>query len=167
MPAALQGYSFTGFASMKAMLGDGNAARDALNTLLTKFVKPNTLYAESGPVIETPLSAITSIQELCLQFWNNVVRVFPAIPSDWNEVSFDNFLVDGAFLISGTRQAGINTKVSIKSEKGGRIKIKPNMPQGLEWTKTGTVTLIGNQNGIYEFEMAPGSSVLMAVKLLR
>ncbi len=164
MPQQLQGYSYTGLASMKAMMGDGNAARNALKTLQSNFVKPNTLYAESGPVIETPLSAMTSLQELCLQFWDGVVRVFPAIPSDWNDVSFDNFRTDGAFLISGTRQGGINTSITIKSEVGGRIKISPNLPPGFQWTKTGTVTLIGNQNGIYEFEMSSGSSVLMGIQ---
>ena len=39
---------------MKAMMGHGNESWDIVKTFIQKFVKPNTLYAESGPVIETP-----------------------------------------------------------------------------------------------------------------
>ena len=50
-----------------------------MKTFIQKFVKPNTLYAESGPVIETPLAGMQSIQELYLQHWNGVTRIFPAM----------------------------------------------------------------------------------------
>nr|WP_174506298.1 hypothetical protein [Acinetobacter sp. Marseille-Q1620] len=125
--SALQGYSFTGNASMQAMMGNGDKALQALQTLLNTYVKPNTLYAETGPVIETPFSAMTSLQELSLQYWDGIVRVFPAIPSQWKDLSFDNFRTDGAFLISAKRVAGINSSITIKSEAGGTIKIKPNL----------------------------------------
>ncbi len=164
MPQQLQGYSYTGLASMKAMMGDGDAAKTALQTLLTKFVKPNTLYAETGPVIETPLAAMASIQELCLQYWDGIVRVFPAIPTDWHDLSFDNFRTDGAFLISGVRKGGNNTRVAVKSEKGGRIKIKPNLSKNISWTKKGSVRMISENKGIYEFDMQPGTFLLMVSK---
>ncbi|MEV8364599.1 glycosyl hydrolase family 95 catalytic domain-containing protein [Streptomyces niveus] len=54
---ALQGYTFTGAASMSASMGKGDDALDYLDTLLDKFVQPNTMYRESGPVLEPPCPA--------------------------------------------------------------------------------------------------------------
>ncbi|WP_286857202.1 MULTISPECIES: glycosyl hydrolase family 95 catalytic domain-containing protein [Sphingobacterium] len=120
----LQGYSFTGAASMYAMMGRGDSALASLDILLKKYIKPNTLYAESGPVIETPLAAMASIQELCLQYWNGILRVFPAVPSRWKDVSFSHFLADGGHLISARRQNGATVAVEIKSQYGGSLKLK-------------------------------------------
>ncbi len=158
----LQGYSFSGAASMYAMMGKGDEALRSLKVLLNKYVKPNTLYAETGPVIETPLAAMSSIQELCLQYWNGTVRVFPAIPEGWQDVSFEHFRTDGAFLISAERKAGKNVHVRIFSEKDGQIKIKPNLDGRLSWkgTKKG-VKLLENQNGIYLFEIPKGATLLL------
>src|SRR5213076_2873530 len=46
-------------------LGHGDTALARLNQYLDapRYMEPNTFYAEAGPVIETPLSAATSIQE--------------------------------------------------------------------------------------------------------
>lgn len=161
MPESLQGYSLTGLASMKAMMGDGGGARDALKKLLQHFVKANTLYAESGPVIETPLAAMASLQEMCLQFWDGQVRVFPAVPEDWKEISFKDFRTDGAFLISGTRVDGKNTIVTIESEKGGRICIRPNLLGKITWKSDGKVRFIQMRDQLYEFEMAAGSKLFL------
>ena len=66
--ALFRGYSFTGGAAMHAWLGQGDSALARLNQYLDapRYMEPNTFYAEAGPVIETPLSAATSIQELLL-----------------------------------------------------------------------------------------------------
>ncbi|WP_312188634.1 glycosyl hydrolase family 95 catalytic domain-containing protein [Sphingobacterium sp.] len=120
----LQGYSFTGAASMYAMMGRGDSALASLDMLLQKYIKANTLYAESGPVIETPLAAMASIQELCMQYWNGVLRVFPAVPHKWKDISFTNFLADGGNLISAERTQGITTTIQIKSQYGGKLRLK-------------------------------------------
>src|SRR6266567_4140672 len=69
--ALFRGYSFTGGASMHALLGQGDTALARLNSYLDapRYMQPNTFYAEAGPVIETPLSAATSIQDMLLQDW--------------------------------------------------------------------------------------------------
>jgi len=121
---ALQGYSLSGAASMFAMMGDGDRALNYLRSLLNQFVQPNTLYKESGPVIETPLAMAQSLQELSLQYWDGVLRIFPAIPKDWKVVSFSNFLTEGAFLVSATRKNGQTEEIKLKAQKAGDITIK-------------------------------------------
>ncbi|MFD1769440.1 glycosyl hydrolase family 95 catalytic domain-containing protein [Sphingobacterium suaedae] len=128
--AYLQGYSFTGAASMYAMMGDGDKALQSLQTLLKHYVKPNTLYAETGPVIETPLAAMTSIQELCLQYWNETARIFPAMPKTWRDVSFHDLLTDGAFLVSAERKEGKTTHVVVKSQYDGVLRLQTGIWEG-------------------------------------
>lgn len=127
LKGALQGYTFTGAASMYASMGDGNKAVDHLEQLFNKFIQPNTLYKESGPVIETPLSAVTSQQELYLQSWGGKIRVFPAVPANWQEAAFINFRAEGGFLISGLRQNGATTLIQIEAMANGACKIQTGM----------------------------------------
>jgi len=74
--SAKQGYTFTGSGSMYAILGNGNQAHTQLITLLDKYVQPNTMYKEAGPVIETPLSGAQTIHDMVLQSWGGTIRVF-------------------------------------------------------------------------------------------
>lgn len=142
LQGAFQGYSFTGGASIYALMGKGDSALNYLNTLFDHFVKPNTLYQESGPVIETPLAAAASLQELLLQCWNGKVRVFPAAPSSWKDIAFENMRVEGAFLVSAVRKNGQTQWIKITSLAGntcdivtdmqGTLRIKSNKPAGIE-----------------------------------
>ena len=115
-----RGYSFTGGAAMHAMLGHGDVALTRLNQYLDapRYMEPNTFYAEAGPVIETPLSAAASIQELFLQDWGGALRVFPAVPGQWSEAAFDRLRADGAFLVSAVRRNGRTSWVRIESLAG-------------------------------------------------
>jgi alpha-L-fucosidase 2 len=51
---------------------------------------PNTFYREGGtiPVIETPLSAVASVNEMMLQSYDGEIHVFPAVPDAWKEASY-------------------------------------------------------------------------------
>jgi hypothetical protein len=129
---ALQGYSFTGAASMAATLSsDPRRREDAVRYLgefLDRFVKPNTMYTEAGPVIETPLSAAQSIHELLLQERRNVMHVFPAIPASWRDVSFFDLRTPGAFLISAQRRGGTTQWIRVRSLRGGSLRLACDIP---------------------------------------
>lgn len=117
-PKSLLGYSFTGASSISSALGKGNDALNYLNGLFSKFLGCNTMYRESGPVIETPLSAAQSIHDMLLQSWGGKLRIFPAIPDAWKNVTFHNWRGEGAFLISARRSGGGTSYIRIKSEAG-------------------------------------------------
>lgn len=122
----LEGYSFTAAAAMMALLGDGNEALRYLNGL-RDYLLPNTMYMEAGPVIETPIASAESIHYMLLQCWGGVIRVFPALPDEWQDVAFADLLADGAFEISANRRNGITEFVHIRSLKGGTCRIHPNL----------------------------------------
>ncbi len=123
-PEKFKGYSHTGAASMEAMLGHGDGAEKQLQQLLNRFVLPNTFYMEAGPVIETPLSAATSLQEMLLQSGGGRLRIFPAIPSGWPEVSFHSLRGEGAFLVSAVRHEGRTAWVQIQSLAGAPCRVQ-------------------------------------------
>lgn len=162
-PLALQGYSFTGGASIYAMMGKGNAARDYLNQLLDKFVQPNTMYLESGPVIETPLAAAASIQELYLQYFDNTARVFPAVPSDWNNAAFQNLRTEGAFLLSAVRKEGKTRWVRIESLNGGTLNLKAGFDLTPKLKAPHAVKRLDKGNGVCSLTMPKGSLAILYV----
>lgn len=95
-PEGLRGYSSTGASSISAMLGNGDDALSYLDQLFDDFLSVNTLYKESGPVIETPLSGVQSIFDMLIQSWGNRIRIFLATPWAWQNVAFRNLRTEGA-----------------------------------------------------------------------
>lgn len=160
-----QAYQFTGAAAMVALLGQGERALDYLNQLRARdSMGAATMYAELGPVIETPLSAAQCLLEMLLQsagVWNGeamptpLIRVFPALPASWPDATFENLRAEGAFLISAVRREGQTCWIRLQSLAGERALLMPGM------TKP---TLQGEglklrENGCYEVSLQPGQSV--------
>ncbi|MER5217389.1 Tat pathway signal sequence domain protein [Streptomyces sp. NPDC002838] len=138
LTGAHRGYSYTGAASMYAMTGDGDTAI----TYLRKFFDPttrfpcqaNTHYTEAGPVIETPLSASQSLHDMFCQSWGGVIRVFPAVPTEWADVTLHDFRTQGAFLVSAVRKAGTTRFIRVRSLEGEPLKLRHGL--------TGTLTVL-------------------------
>ena len=117
MEGDLRGFSFTGAASIAATLGLGDEALGYLRSLM-HLIKPNTMYKEAGPVIETPLAGAEAIQDMLLQSWGDLIRVFPAVPEEWQEAVFHNLRTEGGFLVSAVREAGRTVLIRIHSLAG-------------------------------------------------
>lgn len=163
---ALLGYSMTGASSISSVLGNGDAALDYLNGLFGKFLRPNTLYKESGPVIETPLSGAQSIHDMLLQSWGNKIRVFPAVPSAWKDLAFDRFLTEGAFEVSARRTNGETTFILIHSKAGEPCTLVTDIPHPVfKGKRNYTVTSKGNRT--YEIDLKKGESVLVYPSAIR
>lgn len=120
----LKGYTFTGGASIYALLGDGDAALASLGEL-RPFLHQSTMYYESGPCMETPLHGAQVIHEMLLQSHHGVIRVFPAVPAAWRDVVFHELRAEGAFLVSAERRGGRTVWVRIRSLAGEPCRIRP------------------------------------------
>lgn len=119
----LRAFTFTGAASIAAAVGEGSEALKYVKAGLHMF-RPNTMYNEAGPVIESPLAAAESIQDMLLQSWGREIRVFPAVPEEWQEVSFHNFRAEGAFLVSAVRKEGKISWIRVESLAGEPCRIR-------------------------------------------
>lgn len=162
-----QGYSRTGKASMLLSRGDGEGALAQMRLFMQRFVKPNTLYAETGPVIETPLAAVSTLHDFYLQDWGDCLRVFYGMPAEWADGAFDRLRASGAFVVSATRRAGHTVYIRVMSEAGGPCRVLTDIPvadlcvadasgNALDYTVTG--------RGVVEIATAPGDVIVMTDK---
>lgn len=158
LPRHLLGYSFTGSASMFAALGDGDRALGKLDGL-KRFLQPNTMYREGGPVIETPLSAAQSIHDMLLQSWGDRIRVLPAVPTSWQDVTFFDLRSEGAFEVSAVRQQGETKWVRVKSLAGEPFEIAPNLVGDVLVSDRSVCRQL--KSGVYQLSLAAGEVVTL------
>lgn len=130
------GYSYSWLANMKARAFDGKGAAQALRTFAECFCLKNTFHAngdqtKSGKsrftyrpfTLEGNFAFASGIQEMLLQSHTGTIRIFPALPEEWKDVSFEGLRAMGVFLVSAQMEGGEITRVRIYSEKGGMLKI--------------------------------------------
>ena len=140
------GWSRAAAASLYAALGDGDNALASIHQHMAdrRFVRPNTMYIEGSPVIECSIVLARSLQDMLLQSHNNLIRVFPAIPTAWSSAVFHNLRAEGAFLVSANAQAGQTQWIRIKSLAGEPCRV-----------------LVGGQ--VKELQLAKGEERLLYV----
>jgi hypothetical protein len=158
---ALQGYSFVGASAISSLLGKGEDAHRYLGDLISRFVKPNTMYLESGPVIETPLAAAQALHEMLLQSWGDDLRIFPAVPAAWKEASFHDLRAQGAFLVSAARREGRTTFVRVTSLAGEptTLRVAMNRP---EISTPRPEAVVRSAEGTFRLTLAKGESMTLS-----
>ena len=154
---ALQGYSFVGASAISSLLGKGEDAQRHLDQLIQRFVKPNTMYLEAGPVIETPLAAAQAVHEMLLQSWDGRIRVFPAVPASWQDASFHELRAEGAFLVSAVRRGGRILWVQVHSLAGEPGRLRVDMPDAEVIAPPGTAEQQGD--GKWKLSLARGQKL--------
>lgn len=170
--AALAGYSYTGAVSLSAVLGDGNMAYEHLYHFLNKemgrgscVLLPNTFYMEGrglNPVIETPLSAATSITDMLLQSWHGTIRVFPAVPDSWKDCAFEALRAEGGFDVSARMSDGKVEWVRIYNDAGNTCRVylpywsEPVVANGSK----GVLKSCGD--GYYDVEIPQGAEIIIS-----
>lgn len=152
MPKEFTGFSSSAAASIAALNGHGDEALSHLHNLFAfSGVLPNTMSRETGPVIETSLSAARSLQDMLLQSHGGIIRVFPAIPATWQDVSFADLRAEGAFLISARRHAGKTDFIRIHSLAGEPCRIRTGL--------NGTI-MVSSQRSVQRTEHGHGEVTL-------
>ncbi len=162
-------FSMTGAASFYALLGKGDEAAESLNLLLDNNwgakmncrMSPNTMYMEAGQaVMESPLSVPAAMHDMLLSSWGDRIRVFPAIPTAWPDVSFYHLRTEGAFLVSAVRKGGATQWIEIKSLAGSPCRISTDLKNPV----TDGKTLKPIAPGLYDLDIAKGETVLIYEK---
>ena len=164
---AWTGYSYTWLANLRARARNGAGARDALRIFAEAFVSQNSFHLngdQSGKgyskdrgtpfTLEGNFAFAAGVQEMLLQSQGGVLRIFPALPADWKNVTFKNLRAEGAFLVSAEIREGRAGRIEVFSEKDGDLQIV--LPPG-QWkpeTGSGTVT-----TGLTRMKMRHGERV--------
>ncbi|MBI4025383.1 MAG: glycoside hydrolase N-terminal domain-containing protein [Verrucomicrobia bacterium] len=135
------GYSFSWYACLGARVRQPNRALRALNAYLDHFTSPNTFhlngdYKGAGVswynyrpfTVEGNFGAAHAVNEMLLQSWGDKIRLFPAVPPEWKDVSFTDLRAEGAFRVSAWRKQGRFVRAEIVSEKGQPVRLEHPAP---------------------------------------
>lgn len=130
------GYSYAWLANIKARMFDGEGAAKALRTFAECFCLKNSFHAngdQSGTgkslftyrpfTLEGNFAFAAGVQEMLLQSHTEVIQIFPAIPADWKDVSFEKLRAMGGVLVSASMKNGKVDEVRICSEVGGDLML--------------------------------------------
>lgn len=167
------GYSFCWLANMKARALDGEGAAAALRDFADCFCLPNMFHAngqQNGTgksnftyrpfTLEGNFAFAAGVQEMLLQSHTDTVRIFPAIPASWQDVSFRQLRAQGAFLISATREQGKVIMVEIDPTMGGTLWLADPFPVGATPKISGAES-VSHEDGVWEIVTCKGRPVRM------
>jgi hypothetical protein len=140
-----------------------------LRNIIERWRHPNGLiwamaignYGHSGAWTEM-LGITAPLQEMMLQSFGGVLRMFPCWPNAVN-ARFRTFRTEGAFLVSGSWSEGNVASFEISSEKRGVCRFYspwPGKPR-VETTEGTAVPVSDSADNIYSFETEAGQTYLL------
>lgn len=130
------GYSWSWLGNLKARAKDGKGAAEALTIFAQAFCSPNTFHLNGDQTksgyskfhyrpftLEGNFAFAAGVQEMLLQSYAGAVEIFPAVPDDWKDISFNDLRAEGAFLVSAVRKNGKLAELRVQSERGGKLRL--------------------------------------------
>lgn len=138
------GYSFAWMACLYARAQEGNNAADMLKKFATNFVSANSFHLNGDQkggqyssftyrpfTLEGNFAFAQGIHEMLIQSHKGYIEIFPAVPKDWHNISFNTLRTEGAFLVSAKKENNVVTELTVKSEAGGELLVKLPFPTWL------------------------------------
>lgn len=171
--SAWVGYSFTWGASLAARAGFPDDAARLLTDFERAFVTRNGFHV-NGDQTKTGLSNyqyrpftlegnflfMDAIHEMYMQSWGGKIRIFPAVPADWEDCAFKDLRAEGGHKVSAIRKNGKTTNVSITATQDGSVHLAN--PFGTS-PYCSTVTLT-EENGVLIARLKAGTTIQINLK---
>lgn len=130
------GFSFTWMAELYAIQRNGEGAAYQLETFWRNICSPNGFhlngdYKRRGVsqfhyrpfTLEANFCAADALQEMLLQSENGVLRLFPAIPEAWQDVSFHSLRAERGMLVSAGLEKGKLKELTLNPKENGEIQV--------------------------------------------
>jgi len=157
-------YPMIAVPSLRAGAVPPHRAYEGLRRIVERWQHPNGLvwamaianYGHAGAWTET-LGVCAPLQEMLLQSYGGVLRLFPAWPLDV-PAEVGTFRAEGAFLVSASCSAGGIGPVDVLSQRGGACRLYPPWPSGIvvETAEGVAVAVRPWAEGIVEFDTEAG-----------
>ena len=155
---------------LAAALGEGDMVLEGLQRL-QRELHSNGLWSCSGnPCFESSVSLINNIQEMLIQSWSDpalaepgAIRIFPALPSSWQEVEFHDLRAEGAFLVSSRRSGGRTMWIRIRSLAGEPCRVRPGLSGEIRVEGQRPHRMVQVVPGVYEIDLQKGEEVLLGI----
>ncbi len=130
------GWSFPYASLIASRVGRGNHGLQLLEVYKTAYIRPNGfhvngdykhygygLYDDQPFTLEGECGFTAAVNEMLLQGWGGRLRIFPALPEKWQNVSFQNLRAEGGYLVSAEMRRGDVISVTVEAEKGGEVQV--------------------------------------------
>ncbi len=130
------GYSYAWQGNLYARAFKGEKAARALRDFAECFCLPNTFHVNGDQTksgmskfqyrpftLEGNFAFAAGVQEMLIQSHSGIIRVFPAIPKDWKNISFSQLRTEGGFVISAKMLNGELEYIVIEATVAGSLQI--------------------------------------------
>lgn len=139
------GFSHVWLACLAARVGLANMAAWHLRLYWNHYTAPNGFhlnmemhdlgvsnfahdYYTSQPMsIESGIGAASAVNEMLLQSWGGVIRVFPSLAADV-DARFENLLAEGGVKVGAERRGGIVRRIVLTPARDGKLRLR--LPAG-------------------------------------
>lgn len=162
------GFSFTWMACLAARCRRPERARKALQNFVESFISRNGFhlngdYRKRGLswwnyrpfTLEANFAFVEGVNEMLLQSWRGVLRIFPAVPDDWEAASFDQLRAEGSLTVSADRKGGQTHRVKIRAGEKCRVRLVDPFDGTGRWNKK-----MRQVRGLLECSLAGGEILL-------
>lgn len=130
------GYSFSWIACLHARAKQSQQAVANLQKFASNFCSVNSFHVNGDQkggqysgftyrpfTLEGNFAFAQGVHELLLQSKEGYVEVFPAIPTAWKDVAFENLRTTGGFLVSATRKKNQPTNIEVRATVPGTFAL--------------------------------------------
>jgi alpha-L-fucosidase 2 len=161
------GYSFSWLANMYARMHRGEDAARVLRIFSTCFCSPNSFHLNGDQckagyssmtydpfTLEGNFAFASGVQEMLIQSHGGIIRIFPAVPDKWKDISFENLRTEGAFLVSAAKKEGMIDSFTITAPEGGTAHIRLPFPTFFIGSSEKVINMSssGNKELVLKFE---------------
>lgn len=131
------GYSFAWMACIRARAGQAERAYEYLTNYVNSFTLRNgfhrngestnkglSIHRSRAFTLEGNFAASQAVHEMLLQSWDGRIRIFPAVPAGWEDVSFNSLRAEGGWIVSAERKDCRTVRVEITATVDQFLKLK-------------------------------------------
>lgn len=98
---------------------------------------------------------------MLLQSWGGKIRVFPAVPEEWKDITFHNWLAEGAFEVSAKLTDGKPEYIIIKSLAGASCFFSTSMKNPVAYKEGKNIKLISVARDTYKIDLKKEETVIV------
>lgn len=145
VPSVQNSYNVTVLGAVYARLGDAYGAKICLTNAIRGCAMNNLVFVDKdwrgmgicGSGVWTPVQLhanmifANDVQQMLLYSCKNVIKIFPALPSDWKNVQFSGLLAENGVAVSVKVDESKNT-LSIKLESKKQTEVDLVLPEGVK-----------------------------------
>ncbi len=170
------GHTYAQMASFGAVIGRPEFAYDCLMRFAEYWIGRNGLHfnrdlrhtgitaycGDDRPfTMEANCGVVAGINDMLLQGWNDILRIFPAVPEHWRDVVFRDLVAEGAFRVSAIRRASQTVWVSITAGVARTLKLRDPF-DGVQVSVVGGE--LRREGDLYVGELAAGQPVVLCLE---